>query len=686
MSGNNTMILSLRLPFLLFISLSAGFVHAVPLQNGSEITGSLSSPGQTVQYTFQGSAGDSVFISLGDITAPSSSFAPELELYDSGGTLVASDWGGTASSVQITLTNSDQYTALVKDHYTSYIGDYSISYARIPGADEGGTLDNPSVVSTAIDIGDMDTYTMSASAGQTIHLSAGDLAGNSFAPHIYLYDPSGGVVADAWGGSGVSIRYQTLVSGRYTVLIKDHYDAYSGNYDLHYARAPGADELGDLVNDEKISETITLGDVDSYRTVLSIGQVIHIGAGDQSATSFAPHIYLYDSSGALVADDWGGIGASIIYEALENGAYTIVLEDHYSAYSGDYDLYMSRAPGADDGGTLTNGDVLTDSIDLADIDGFSFNCNANASAQLTVEDTSGTSFAPHIYLYDITGDLIADDWSGGVADISNTIPSSGSYTFIVKDHYGSYAGNYRLNAVLIGCNGGSGSPAMCDGRQVTVNIGNGQSPTKGNDVILGTSASDLINAGGGNDVVCAEGGNDTIYGSAGDDMIFGGSGEDTIYAGAGADYVDGGADIDNLYGQGGSDTIEGGGGFDYIVGGSGNDDIVTGDGGATVIAGGNNDVIEGSPDRDVIYGNSGLDTIHGRAGNDELYGGNGADYIFGGTGDDIVNGQGARDNLYGESGDDAIRGGIGNDLLDGGADSDDCDGQGGNDTEINCEI
>ena len=96
-------------------------------------------------------------------------------------------------------------------------------------------------------------------------------------------------------------------------------------------------------------------------------------------------------------------------------------------------------------------------------------------------------------------------------------------------------------------------PGLCDGREVTVDLAQGQSPTDGADVIRGTPAGEAIAARGGDDVVCAGGGNDAVTGGVGGDTIRGGSGDD------------------RLRGQAGDDTLRGGPGTDTCRGGSGAD-------------------------------------------------------------------------------------------------------------------
>ena len=236
------------------------------------------------------------------------------------------------------------------------------------------------------------------------------------------------------------------------------------------------------------------------------------------------------------------------------------------------------------------------------------------------------------------------------------------------------------------------APSECNGRVVTVDLGAGDTPTAGDDVILGTAGDDVINSLAGNDTICGGpgddeltggpgadtilggGGTDTINGQGGDDTLQGGGGDDRINGGAGDDEISGGAGGDDLRGQGGDDVLMGESGIDQFFGGSGADEIHTGDGGnagtGIIVQGqGGPDIIYGSPQDDVLDGSQGQDEIHGGAGDDELNGGP--------SGDD----------LFGEDGDDQLFGGPDRDTLSGGNGTDDCNGGGAtNDTaDATCE-
>lgn len=218
-------------------------------------------------------------------------------------------------------------------------------------------------------------------------------------------------------------------------------------------------------------------------------------------------------------------------------------------------------------------------------------------------------------------------------------------------------------------------PATCGGLAVTVNLANGELPTNGPDVILGTPGNDAIGAGDGDDVICSLGGDDQVWGQGGNDTIFGGDGNDKLR---------GGADDDIVHGDDGNDDVGGGTGNDQVFGDAGDDPIVRGNGG--------DDIVDGGTGNDpLVAGNGGTDTVRGGDGNDKVTGGPRPDTVDGGAGNDEVKGNNGADQLQGGSGDDMLFGAKSPDTMDGGAGIDTCNGgtTGGaaieNDTAINCE-
>ena len=186
--------------------------------------------------------------------------------------------------------------------------------------------------------------------------------------------------------------------------------------------------------------------------------------------------------------------------------------------------------------------------------------------------------------------------------------------------------------------------ANCDGHVVTVILANGDQPTAGDDIILGTDGPDVINAGDGNDIICSGEGDDIINAGDGADIIIAGNGNNVIRAGNGADDVSAGDGDDQIFAGQGRDEVRSRGGDDFISGGRGKDLLVGGAG------------------NDDIRGNEGTDDLRGGVGDDTLRGGQKADSIEGDDGDDVLIGGTRPDLLNGNRGLDIYVGGGGRDV------------------------
>lgn len=125
----------------------------------------------------------------------------------------------------------------------------------------------------------------------------------------------------------------------------NQYQGQTGPYNLYFVRAPGANEGGALINGGRVSNTIDVGDIDSYTFTANVGESIQLQMADTSGT-FSPYMYLYYPSGALVVIGSEGVNGSIslcptcFYKLTENGTYTVVVADgtQGNARTGSYTL------------------------------------------------------------------------------------------------------------------------------------------------------------------------------------------------------------------------------------------------------------------------------------------------------------------------------------------------------------
>jgi len=297
-------------------------------------------------------------------------------------------------------------------------------------------LPNGGVVSGSISTaGQQDSYTFTASAGHSVQIRAVNTGNTSFTPRLSLYGPSGAAIVSHDGNPIARIRHTVKENGTYTVVIQDWQAAQTGPYSLYFAKAPGANEGGPLVNGGVISEVIDRGDIDSYTFSAAVGQSVQIRVAATS-DSFTPRLDLYGPSGESIAADDGGRVATIRHTVTQNGTFTVVVTDSLSrgyAEAGPYDLYFVQMRGANEHGRLVDGRILSDMIELGDLDSYTFTAVSGQPIGVRVTDTGSSSFTPAVFVYGPSGALLASHTDNESVVISGTVASNGTYTVVVAD-------------------------------------------------------------------------------------------------------------------------------------------------------------------------------------------------------------------------------------------------------------
>ena len=250
------------------------------------------------------------------------------------------------------------------------------------------------------------------------------------------------------GATGPAIYHQATESGTYTVIVSEYYSGI-GDYNLHFVLAPGTSEWGAVSSGSAYAGTLDAGDLDSYDIIANAGESIAVRAGKLNVNdTLTPHLRLYGPSGSLIDAIWGG--APVIYhQAVESGTYTVVVTEHYGGdTSGDYNLHFFLAPGASEGGFISNGDTLVGTLDEGDLDSYSFTANTGALITVSASVLNG-SISPYLRLYSPSGSL-ADDESAAASAIYHQAVESGTYTVVVtENYYTSTTGDYNLNFDLV---------------------------------------------------------------------------------------------------------------------------------------------------------------------------------------------------------------------------------------------
>lgn len=232
-----------------------------------------------------------------------------------------------------------------------------------------GALTNGANHTGVIEIGGLDTWTLSATKNDSITISIAEVAGGGedpdFYPWIRLKGPDGsdlgsdGGTTGNWGTTSAETDVRAPSTGTYTLIVADYPQRKQtgpGLYVLTVVKSPGpytlppGDEGGAMVNTVTHRGTIPVGDLDAwtFRAVKNDSVIISIGevAGSGEDPGFYPWIRLRGPDGADLGSqgttgDWGSSAAEISLRVPLTGIYTLLVADYPAIRQtgpGDYAL------------------------------------------------------------------------------------------------------------------------------------------------------------------------------------------------------------------------------------------------------------------------------------------------------------------------------------------------------------
>ncbi|MDH3933687.1 MAG: pre-peptidase C-terminal domain-containing protein, partial [Gammaproteobacteria bacterium] len=174
-----------------------------------------------------------------------------------------------------------------------------------------------------------------------------------------------------------------------------------------------AQAAGPITNGDSPTDTIDFdGEIDTWTFSANSGDGIRVNIGATDRVNFTPLIRLYDPGSTQVASNQGTFSADITWQAAQSGTYTVEVLDSSGTPNGTatYTLYLATIPGSfiipagDEGGEPKNGGVVNPgSIDLGDMDLWTYPADAGDTLLIHVGEINGTGLGPELVLYSPDG-------------------------------------------------------------------------------------------------------------------------------------------------------------------------------------------------------------------------------------------------------------------------------------------
>jgi hypothetical protein len=420
--------------------------------------GTISTAAQTNEYTFSANANDILDFT---VITTSGSFLPciQVSTYPAGTPVTGGGSCPGAAGLElngVAIPSSGTYSLSVKDYYNTYTGNYDVFLQRTDSPVGALPLSLDQVQTGTIgSVTQSNAYTFSANANDVFNFTVVTTSGKLL-PCIQVYNSAGAKVASGSscpGAGGLELNGVTVpTAGTYSVIVKDYYDTYTGNYNIFQQRTDGPPNAITLPYDTVTSGTISaISQTNNYTFAANANDILDFTVIRTSGT-LLPCIQVYNLAGAKVANGGSCPGAAgLELNALaipSSGTYTVSVKDYYDTYTGNYDIFLQRTDSPVGELPLPLGQVQTGNIGSAtQSNAYTFSANANDVFNFTMVTTSG-SLLPCIQVYNSAGAKVANGGScpgaGGLELNGVTVPSAGTYSVIVKDYYDTYTGNYNL--------------------------------------------------------------------------------------------------------------------------------------------------------------------------------------------------------------------------------------------------
>jgi hypothetical protein len=431
-----------------------------PITSGQRVTGTIEF-GDIDVFTFSGAIGESLAVALGDLTG--TAFFPLLQVYGPNGLLLGSDLGQSGASVDLlTAPQTGTYYAVVRHAGDDFIGSYGLTMVRFPATQvvdgDSGPITSGQRFFGNIDFGDMDVYTVSATAGESLQLAVGDLGGSAFFPHVQIYAPNGIRLAESSGQSGAGIDLQNVPqTGTYYAVVRHAGDDFIGSYAITVVHAPGTQAIdldsGALISSQRHYGNVELGDIDVYTFNGSSGGAFSVAVGDLEGSAFFPQLQVFGPTGLLLFS--GADQTSVAFDALNlttTGTYYVLVRHAGDTFVGRYAIDLALFGGTqlvdpldNDGGPIASGQSRSGATTLADLDVFTFNLASGANAAIQVNRLAGATLNPRIDVYDPNGVRLASQVGTTTATVNLTnVRIAGTYYAIVRESGDDAVGNYSL--------------------------------------------------------------------------------------------------------------------------------------------------------------------------------------------------------------------------------------------------
>ncbi|HLI28984.1 MAG TPA: PPC domain-containing protein [Chloroflexota bacterium] len=434
---------------------------------GETVDARLSTAGETGRWTFEGTAGERVAITLdgvGDWDTLVELLAPDGSRED-----LDDDSGYNLNSwLSRRLAQTGTYTIVVRPFSADgCTGDYLLlGWMGPPGTSDPnvaasnlGTTADVVFRGSLREFGERQEWRFAGRAGDELILYAVRSLGSRFDPLVELLGPDGLLLArddDSGGGLNSFLQGVLPQDGEYTLAIRSARDDCAGEYLLTLENGWGEQSVqrGPLPLQTEVSGALSVASGarrDVWSFPATAGQRMTLILDTDGPT----RVQVANPSGDWeVVKSTRGRGLGVTFEPSQTGTYEAVV---FADTSRPIQYRLTLEPGLgrliSDKGPVPLGQRVEGEIRYAEArDRYTFEGRQGQRVRITLDRPGRSQLDPYLELLDPDGRTLAeDDDSGGDLNslIDVTLPRTGTYTVVARG-LGDTTGPYVLTVTLSG--------------------------------------------------------------------------------------------------------------------------------------------------------------------------------------------------------------------------------------------
>ena len=337
MSRNTPLIDSLE-PRRLCATLAAGDTYP------TNISGS----GVQKNWSINLTAGQSIVVAAGETA--SGPLQTELILIAPTGKAIARSVGDKGSFIGKVAPVTGTYRVRVRDLGRNDTGGVRVTAfftgGTVADSDDAGTIESGRRRASNISPGDLDVWTIPATAGQYLSAVATENdVGAALGMGVLLIGPNGRGVASKESPTGVAIDQPAAQAGTYYAVVYEAGADASGLYGISFARTPGVQYNGDPDTQTPLSSGVARtgdlpgGDTDVFQVSVPANRGVSVTLKGTTG-SLDPELLIIDPLGNVVtrANSSNSATAVVNFTATRAGTYSILARDRESDDGGRFTL------------------------------------------------------------------------------------------------------------------------------------------------------------------------------------------------------------------------------------------------------------------------------------------------------------------------------------------------------------